>query len=364
MNAVSTLLQAEQRDGYLPGYWEGYRFGGCQAVLGRIPVQPPDLFNLRVLYVPQGFDAIDQSIIAALKESAAELEVSLPGGMLEKAVSMQPDLVLVMNGLHVFPPEHTQHVDQIRARGIKVAVWFVDDPYFSDDTALLAPHYDEVFTHELTGVQLYRELGCTRVHYLPLAAGPELYLPQQVGEQYQYDICFIGNAFWNRAALFDEMASFLQGKKVFIAGGFWERLHEGQKLSSFIRSGWIAPEETARYYNGAKIVINLHRPTEPGQDNRNSRGLAGSSINPRTYEISACGTLQITDVREDLTDYYRPGYDIETFSSTAELQEKIAYYLGNEQERAAVAWRSLLTTRKYHTYRDRISRLLAAVSKA
>lgn len=361
---MKTLLDTEQRDGYHPGYWEGYRFGGCQAVLGRITAEPPEVFNLRVLYVPQGFDAIDRSIMAALKESTAELELSPPSEMLARASSMRPDLLLVMNGLHVFPPEHVSDVDQIRAMGIKTAIWFVDDPYFSDDTARIALHYDEVFTHELTGVTLYKEIGCPNVHYLPLAAGSELYLPQQVGAQYQYDVCFIGNAFWNRVALFDELAAFLQDKKVFIAGGFWERLNEKEKLAPFVHSGWIAPEETTRYYNGAKIVINLHRPTLAGQDNRNSRDLAGRSINPRTYEISACGTLQITDIREDLTTYYRPGYDIETFVSTQELQDKIAYYLAHEQQRAEVAWRSLWTTRKYHSYRNRVGRLLAVISSA
>ncbi|MNX10193.1 Spore protein YkvP [compost metagenome] len=357
---MRTLLEADRRDGNPPGYWEGYRFGGCQAVLGQIPVGPPEVCNLRVMYVQQGFDAIDRGVISALEEVTAACIVTQAAEMLAQAAQVRPDLVLVMNGLHVFPPEHAAHIDEIRAMGIRTAVWFVDDPYLSDETASLALHYDEVFTHELTGVSLYKEIGCRNVHYLPLAASLELFRPQPAQPQYQYDICFIGNAFWNRVALFDGMASFLEGKKVFIAGGFWDRLSNMEKLASCVQHGWIDPEETVRYYNGAKIVINVHRPTQAGQDNRNSRDLAGRSINPRTYEISACGTFQITDIREDLTRYYRPGYDIETFSSSQELQEKITYYLEHEQERITMAWRSLWTTRKHHTYRDRVSRLLAA----
>ncbi|WP_433943957.1 CgeB family protein [Paenibacillus sp. SN-8-1] len=360
MSAVRTLLEADRRNGNSPGYWEGYRLGGCQAVLGQIPVGAPEVCNLRVMYVQQGFDAIDRGVISALEEVAAACIVTQAAEMLAQAAWVRPDLVLVMNGLHVFPPEHAAHIDELRAMGIRTAVWFVDDPYLSDDTVSLALHYDEVFTHELAGVTLYKEIGCRNVHYLPLAASTDLFRPQPVQPQYQYDICFIGNAFWNRVELFDSMASFLEGKRVLIAGGFWDRLSNMEKLASCVQHGWIDPEETVRYYNGAKIVINIHRPTQAGQDNRNSRNLAGRSINPRTYEISACGAFQITDIREDLTKYYRPGYDIETFSSKQELQDKITYYLEHEQERITMAWRSLWTTRKHHTFRDRISRLLAA----
>ncbi|MOA01463.1 Spore protein YkvP [compost metagenome] len=160
--------------------------------------------------------------------------------------------------------------------------------------------------------------------------------------------------------MFDQMAGFLQDKKVLIAGGHWDRLSQYDQLSRFIRNGWVAVEETVSYYNGSKIVINLHRPTTAGQDNRNTRDISGGSINPRTYEIGGCGTLQITDVRGDLPQYYRPGYDIETFQNVQELQDKMDYYLKHEKERQAIAWRCLRTTRQYHTFTNRIERLLAA----
>ena len=128
-------------------------------------------------------------------------------------------------------------------------------------------------------------------------------------------------------------------QKVFIAGGQWQRLTRSDVLGPFIHDGWIDPSSTVNYYNGAKIVINVHRTCENGEDNRNTHHLQGRSINPRTYEISACGTMQITDARGDLPRFYQPGYDIETFTTAAELESKIKYYLKHEQERQAMAWR-------------------------
>lgn len=353
-------MSTSSRAGYQAGYFEGYRFGGCQAVLARIPPQPVSRRNIRVLYVPQSFEAIDRGVTAALSEMTAECIVASPETLLEAAITNRPDLVLVMNGLHVFPDNHVEHIQSIREMGIRTAIWFVDDPYFTDETSNLAKAYDVIFTHEQECIHFYREMGCSVIHYLPLAAEPSVFRPVQTTQDHQFDVCFIGNAFWNRVELFDQMCDFLQNKKVFIAGGHWDRLSQYDQLSKFIRNGWVAVEETVSYYNGSKIVINLHRPTTAGQDNRNSRDISGGSINPRTYEIGGCGTLQITDIRSDLLQYYRPGYDIETFQDVKELQDKIDYYLKHEKERQAIAWRCLRTTRQYHTFTNRIERLLAA----
>ncbi|WP_334075764.1 MULTISPECIES: CgeB family protein [Paenibacillus] len=358
---MNNVMDERSGDEYRAGYTEGYRFGGCKAVLARIPYSPILKRNLRVLYVQQGFDAIDGGVAEALRTITEECIVASPDTMLQAAASHRPDLVLVMNALHVFPENHADQIVQIRQMGIRTAVWFVDDPYFTEDTVRLSQYYDAVFTHELECVPLYRKAGCGHVHYLPLAADPALFRPLQVSREHQYDICFIGNAFWNRVELFDQLAPYLQGKRVLIAGGHWDRLPNYEPLSPFIRNGWIPVEETVSFYNGAKIVINMHRPTDAGHDNRNSHNVPGSSINPRTYEISGCGTLQITDIRQDLTTYYRPGYDIETFQDADELRNKIEYYLTHEHERLQIAWRSLWTTRRYHTFTDRLHRLLGAV---
>ncbi|WP_412761506.1 DUF3880 domain-containing protein [Paenibacillus chibensis] len=346
---------------YRQGYGEGYRLGLCQAVEKRVAQAPPYHRDMKILYIPQGFHAIDQGVTAALRSLVRECIVGEAPNMLELATRERPDLVLVMNGLHIFPGNHLEDIAKIRGMGIRTAVWFVDDPYFTEDTAPMCTAYDVVLTHELACVPFYRGLGAANVHYLPLAVNTDMFKPQHPGPGHVYDICFIGNAFWNRVSLFDEMAPFLEDKKVLIAGGFWERLTRTDKLGRSLHMGFIPPEETVNYYNGAKIVLNIHRPDEYGQDNRNSHRIKAKSINPRTYEISACGTLQITDLREDSLSHYRPGYDIETFGSVQELKDKISYYLQHEEQRLEMAWRGLWTTRMEHSFMSRMKSLLELV---
>lgn len=346
-------------EGYQLGWQQGYRLGGCKAILEEIPSPSPLKKNLKVLYIPQGFDAIDLGVRYALQELVQESYVVGPQEMLSTASAVKPDLVLVMNGLHVFPPEHCDHMDQIRSMGIKTAIWFADDPYFTDESANTALHYDFVFTHEQNCVSFYQSLGCSKVFYLPLGMTPITFHPRRILPRYFSDVCFIGNAFWNRVSLFDSLAPYLAGKRLVIAGGHWDRLSQYELLQDKIVHGWMPVEETVNYYNGAKIVLNMHRPSDAGSDNKNTRNIKGTSINPRTYEMAGCGTLQITDVRDDLTRFYRPGYDIETFASPEELQQKIEYYLTHEKERAVIAWRGFQTTRKNHLYSSRIKQLLS-----
>lgn len=348
--------------GYRLGYEQGQRDGACESLVNLIQPEIPIRRNVSILYIPQGFEAIDQGIIESLRQSVREVHVADAKQMAEQASLMRPDWLLVLNGLHIFPENHLEQIDAIRAMGIQTAIWFADDPYVTEDTVIIAPRYDVVLTHELSTIQLYRELGCPSVHYMPLAVHSEWFKPMRVEERYRSDICFIGQAFWNRVELFDALAPYLRGKRVFIAGGLWDRMKNYSMLKPFIKMGLLPVEESIRYYNGAKIVINLHRTTESGSDNRNNLNLPGRSINPRTYEISACGTLQLTDQREDLPLYYQSGIEIETFNSPEELRSKIEHYLSHEEERRTIALRGLRRTLREHTFMTRVQQLAAALN--
>jgi len=360
----AALAANSHERGLANGYRVGWRDGACEAAVQLANPPAPTVYNLRVLFVPQGFQAIDNGIIQALRQSVRELHVVEAVRMAEQALLVRPDFVLVLNGLHVFPEDHLAQADQIRAAGIRTIIWFVDDPYVTDDTVIVAPHYDTILTHELSTIPLYGLIGCKDVHYMPLGADIEVFKPMRVGSSHMSDVCFIGQGFWNRVHMFDAIAQQLAGLNVFIAGGLWDRLKEYRLLKPFIRHGWLPIEESALYYNGARIVINMHRTTEAGSDNKNSYRYPGRSINPRTYEIAACGTMQLTDVREDLGAYYQPGLELETYGSAVELADKIRYYLANEEARRLIAIRGLIRTRREHTYLSRMPRLMEILGYA
>lgn len=364
-HSISRRKNQGSLDGYKTGYkngWlDGWRLGACEGIDKTAIAESQPRSKARILYVPQGFEAIDQGVITALQNEVSEVRIASAAVMQVQAAEFRPDAVLVMNGLHVFPPDHLEQIDAIRHLGIPTAIWFVDDPYVTDVSVIVAPHYDYVFTHERTCLELYRAVGCMHVYHLPLAAHFEIFHPMPVPPEYRTDICFIGAAFWNRVELFDQLAPYLQDKKVLIGGSHWERMKQYPLVSKFVNNGWIEVPETAKYYNGAKIVINLHRTTEAGKDNMNGINWGAESINPRTFEIAACGNLQLTDMRSELPEHYLIGSEIGVFHSAQHLIELMDYYLNHEEERLRMAVKGYQRTKRNHTFSDRIRKLLGVL---
>lgn len=362
MRRIWRLRRAGHAAGYRGGYARGYHAGRCHAVHERLSVpEPGDApHDKSVMYVAQGtpgFRSIDRGIMNALGKLAREaIRVTSGDPVALLAELHRPDLVLVLNGIFSVG---TDQIDRIRALGIPTAVWVADDPYFSDQTRQMAAHYDVVFTHEVSCVTMYREAGCRNVHYLPFAADPDLFRPVHPPALHT-DLLFIGMAFPNRLAFLNRLAPFFARRNVLIAGGGWQGLAGYDRLKDRIWLAGIDPETTPLFYSGAKIVINLHRSDE---ESGNSLRFPGLSVNPRTFEIGACGTLQLVDERAELSRHYAPGTDVATFSSPEELMEKAEYYLKREEERRQLAVNALKRTLRAHTYVHRLKHMFQLLSK-
>jgi spore maturation protein CgeB len=349
-----------REEGYRLGFDHGYWYGQCESVLKRTE-QTFGVRPVHVLYVATGkgfpYTPIDEAIAATLRGLVGQLTVvdaNAPVG--EIAARIRPDVVIVLDGIHF----DVAKADEVRQAGIRIVIWFTDDPYYTDITSGIARHFDDVFTLELSCVEFYRSVGCSSVHYLPLGAFPAAFRPSNPGPHSRHDVTFIGSAYWRRVEFFNQISGYLASKDTFISGIWWERLRDYKRLSGKIALGrWMGPAETCAVYNGAKIVINMHRAHDDETFNNNSAAVPALSPNPRTFEIAACASLQLTDVRDDLVSFYTPGLEIVTYSSPQELIEKIEYYLNHEQERKEIAMRGMYRTMRDHTYAHRLDRMLS-----
>lgn len=359
---MTTRLEQGKKAGFAAGWDHGHFLGRCEVIRRQITGEE-NHWDIRVLYVTSGmgipYSPLDRAIIDSLQGIVRSVDSITPDQNVASYVALnRPDLVLVLNGMN-FP---LAQVDAIRAKGIRTAIWFADDPYYTDVTVNMATHYDYVYTLELNCVAFYEKLGCSRVYYLPFAADIHAFRPKYTEPSYRKEVCFIGTAYWNRVAFFEQMVPFLATKDVHINGWWWDRLSNYKAIESKVAlNDWMDPEKTASYYTGAKIVINMHRSIEDDSWNQNKIRLPALSPNPRTFEIAASGAFQLTDIRQDLGGFYHPGTEIETYSSPQEMMDKINYYLQHEEERKAVAWNGLKRTLQQHTYVHRLAQLLSTI---
>ncbi|GJM79139.1 glycosyltransferase [Paenibacillus timonensis] len=364
-NTIQTVLspaESGRTNGLRDGYAEGYLRGRASYIVN----QPRPAFPVRkvkVLYVSSGkgfpYSPLDDAVTTTLRTLTAEMIAAVPGDPIPDLVAQhKPDLLLALDGLEL----PVEHLSAVRAMGVPTAVWFTDDPYYTDLTIPLSSHYDYVFTLERNCVDTYRAAGCSQVHYLPFAAFPGHYRPTLIPSPHRRNLSFIGSAYWNRVIYLQPVLPALMEQGLLINGIWWDRLPEFPAYADRIELGkWMGPVETSEVYSGSKIVLNLHRSPFEEDVNNNQAGIPAASPNPRTFEISACATLQLVDARDDLASFYLPGEEIETFTSPEELVDKVRYYLTHEEERREIALRALDRTLRDHTYANRLDQLLSVI---
>lgn len=205
--------------------------------------------------------------------------------------------------MHIFL--HHQHklyekLDVIKnLKGHKL-LWTMEDPYESDVTFDMLPHFYYIFTSDQnTAVALAKESTANHIAFVPHACNPRIHKPMDVPWQYKSDICFIGNAYKSRITYLQGRAEEWKSKLVTLVGVGYRGLDGYQ--NQHVIHGHISEEEMVKYINGSKVALNLHR--EAGDlDMANKRKIEPRHLNNRFYEISACGQLQIIEGRDNMKE--------------------------------------------------------------
>ncbi|MDD3051281.1 MAG: glycosyltransferase, partial [Candidatus Cloacimonetes bacterium] len=235
---------------------------------------------------------------------------------------------------------------------IKTAFWFVEDYRRFQYWKEYAPLFDLFLT--IQRGDFFRELsmiGCQEPYYLPMAASKNVHKPLHLDDglnKYAADISFMGEGYPNRHNLFMQLLDY----DFKLWGTGWEN---NQAFSGILQKNGerVSIDETVKIYNATKININLHSSMNPDLFEAVS-----DFINPRTFEIMACGAFQLVDRRDALLEFFIEDEEIVTFSSIQELREKINYYLKNEEERKRIAQNAQRKVLGMHTYQHRLTEII------
>ncbi len=271
----------------------------------------------------------------------------LSQGVLAKAESFEPHLVLAM----AQAPLGRQALKQLKQAGIPTAMWFVEDHRIFTYWRAFAPYYDFFFVIQRSPfLEMLREAGVENACCLPLAALPSFHRPLELSPDecalFGSDVGFLGAGYPNRRLAFRQLTAY----DFKIWGSDWDN---DVVLEPFLqrKGARIAPEDAVRIFNATRINLNLHSSVH----NRLISG--GDFVNPRTFEIAACGAFQLVDERSLLSELFRPG-ELATFSDMDELHAKIGHYLAHPEERRAVAEAGRRRVLAEHTYARRMAQLL------
>jgi len=230
---------------------------------------------------------IKNHIFSALKELSVETKECYIEQVSQASEAFQPTMHLFLHhGRKLY-----EHLDQIKQLKGHKMLWTMEDPYESDVTFDMLPHFYYIFTSdENTSFALKKAEPDHKIFFVPHACNPKVHKPMDITYEYRSDICFIGNAFPSRLKWFQEHAKEYKNKKVTIIGVGYRGL-DGYQHQRIIHDHVHDPD-AQRYINGATLVLNLHRQNED-LDMANKRNIVASSFNNRYYETWACGRPQL-----------------------------------------------------------------------
>jgi len=259
-----------------------------------------------------------------------------------EAFAEKADLFFAVHGVAI--PQDV--IREYRAQGVITGVYLLDEPYEIDRTVQWSRHYDYVFSVDQITVPVHQKQ--TKAVFLPLGFSDAIFGVE--GPKIQSDILVLGSAYKAReiylAALRDNF-----GSKVTWVGPGWKSF----SAAGVHHENYVNPADCARLYRGAKLVINIHRDSTWSHFGElNKSDLVATHLNPRFWEGSACGSLQLVSYRKDLEVFAPHAASFDTKDVFLELVEKYLYDDESREHRAQDVTKAI----EPHTYTNRVIKII------
>jgi spore maturation protein CgeB len=361
--AIETAMQrkvAAQAGGQLHIAVVGPIYGGSLPIT-RYVVSALELLGHDVRWLDHSVHATSYQQLELLKNSQHRLALqSKYAEMLSRVTMAQlaedpPDLVLSLAQAPLILPA----LEHLRRKKFLTAMWFVENYRHLTYWQQLAAGYDFWFViQQEPCIAALKRAGAKDVRYLPMAADPSLHRPLELTkeerEEYGSDVSFVGAGYANRREIFPRLVG--QDWKFKLWGNEWDGATD---LTSVLqRNGARVDTDTClKVFNASAVNLNLHSWAGTGFDPE------GDFVNPRTFELAACGAFQLADRRSLMPDLFAEN-EIATLSSPEALPAEITRWLHEPAQRVAMAAQARQRVLAEHTYRHRMRDLLSRIGVA
>jgi spore maturation protein CgeB len=213
--------------------------------------------------------------------------------------------------------------------------------------------YDFVFTTKSQNVARYNAIGQPNAIYVPSAYEHTVHRPIPDAESRfaskKINACFIGTYDQSRLKFLNAVG----WDKLQVFGSNWRRYPGFLTHRNQIHPNPIYYLEFSDVISHSRCNLGLLR--EEAQDLHTQR----------TFEIPACGGMQIAPRNDEILGFFEDKKEIACFSTPEELKDVVQYYLNHESERESIAKRGYeRVTRDKHTYLDRAELMIRTATEA
>lgn len=310
-------------------------------------------------------------------------------GLAENILKWKPDLVWCHHGRAA---GNESFLSQFKRRGIPTAVYLCDEPYEVGETARYSPRFDFVFTMDPCTVSAHLESRSQPqrrgVFYLPACVDDDLF--KLVGYSNRtVPAFFLGNP------VLKPREPYLRAIEKLVDGAdirYWPRPKAGRR--SVVAKGnpdWIPWNRHPEFYASCVVGLNIHRapeitaecfkarverrphsmtvptgislcasmPTVEGTGFWNDANLPAAHVNPRFFEMAACGTLVVSD---DSRSELRRMFPMAPRAADVDhFVELVLYYIAHQNEAEEIGNACSRQVSRRHTYRHRAAEVLMRV---
>jgi spore maturation protein CgeB len=348
---------AKQAGGQLSVALVGPIYGGSLPVAGYVKRALEDLGH-SVQWIDHSLHARSYELMGALRDARhrqlmqSRLAEVLSQWTMAHLAESPPDLVLSLAQAPLTLPV-LQH---LRKKKFLTAMWFVENYRHLTYWQHMAAGYEFWFVIQKNGcLEALRDAGVRQVHYLPMAADPSVHRPLDLSAEdikfYGSDLSFVGAGYANRRCLLPQLLGRTWSFKVW--GNEWEGASEIRQALQ-LDGARIDTETCMKVFNASTINLNLHSTTGPGLDPQ------ADFVNPRTFELAACGAFQLVDQRSLLPEVFAAD-EIVSFRDFCEVQALVPRWLQDSAARTGMAARARARVLGEHTYRHRMVDLLGQI---
>ena len=109
-------------------------------------------------------------------------------------------------------------------------------------------------------------------------------------------------------------------------------------------------EELNKIYSNGAIHLDIGRLYQP------------DIVTMRVFDVLACGGFLLADHSEALLEMFTPGVELESWSTLAELEDKVRFYQQHPEKAQAIAQAGRARVLRDHTLRQRLETLLSGLA--
>lgn len=294
----------------------------------------------------------------------------------QQIIKWKPDLVWCHHGRAASCREF---IDALHKACLKTAVYLCDEPYETGETASYSPLFRYVFSMDFKTVESHKGSRQDRssVFYLPPGVDSDLFAYRSYRER-NATVLFLGNATLPpREAWLRPIEKLVVGSDI----RFWQSTGKRDPR-------WVPQKDHPALYASCRVGLNVHRhpgitaecykkrvvgrrsskpvpkgiklcqrkPEVEGTGFWNDGDLPASHVNPRFFEMAACGTLVVSDDhRSELARMFPMAPRAE---SPEHFLELVLYYMGHEDEAEEIGKVCSIQISRRHSYRHRAAEVL------